>query len=48
MAHDLDKLFDKASPGFPAAIRDMELRYQLRNSLPEQITFLLKLPEVHP
>ena len=35
LARDLGTLLDRLSPGLPADIRDMELRFHLMNSLPE-------------
>ena len=35
VAYDLETLLDKASPGIPAKIQDMESCYYLLNSLPE-------------
>ena len=35
VAHDIEKLLDKASLGLPATIRDTELRYQPINSFSE-------------
>jgi len=43
LACDLEQLLDKASPGFPAELRDSELRIHLMNSLPERVAFQLKL-----
>ena len=43
LAHDLEKLLDRASPGLPAEIRDSELRFHLINALPEKVAFQLKL-----
>ena len=43
LARDIERLLDKASPGLPMANRDTELRYHLLNSLPEKVTFQLKL-----
>ena len=37
VAHDLEILLDKASPGLPAEIRDTELCHHLINSLPGRI-----------
>ena len=47
LAGDLEKLLDQASPGLPAAIRETELRFHLMNSLPDNVSFQLKLqPQV--
>ena len=43
LAHDLEKLLDRASPGLPAEIRDSELRFHLINALPEKVAFQIKL-----
>ena len=43
VARDLENLLDRYSPGLPTTISYMELRYDLINSLPEQIAFQLKL-----
>ena len=43
LAHDHERLLDKASPGLPVELRDSELRFHLMNSLPERVAFQLKL-----
>jgi len=43
LARDLEKLLDHASPGLPAATREAELRFHLINSLPDAVSFQLKL-----
>ena len=43
LARDLEGLLDKASPGLPVGIRDTELQFHHMNSLPEKVSFLLKL-----
>ena len=47
LAHDLERLLDKASPGFPAEIQDRELKYHLMNALPEKVSLQLKLLPMH-
>ena len=47
LARDLEKLLDQASPGLPAATRETELCFHLMNSLPDNVSFQLKLqPQV--
>jgi len=41
LARDFEKLLDQASPGFPSAMREMELRFHLINSLPDNLAFHL-------
>ena len=43
LAHDLERLLDKASPGLLVELRDSELRFHLMSSFPERVTFQLKL-----
>ena len=45
LSRDLEKLLERASPEFPAEIRDSELRFSvyLINSLPEEVSLQLKL-----
>ena len=43
LARDLERLLDKSSPGLPAEIRESELRFYFMNSLPEKVSFHLKL-----
>ena len=43
LAHDIEKLLDKASPGLPAEIRDSELRFHFISALLEKVAFQLKL-----
>ena len=43
LARDLEKLLDQASPGLPADTREAELRFHLMNSLPDNVSFQLKL-----
>ena len=42
-ACDLERLLDRATLGLPANVRDTKLRFHLINSLPEKVTFQLKL-----
>ena len=47
LARDLEKLLDQASPGLPADTREAELRFHLMSSLPDNVSFQLKLqPQV--
>jgi len=43
LAHDIEKLFDRAYSGLPDAVRDSELWFHFINSLPEKIALQLKL-----
>ena len=43
LARDLERMLDKSSPGLPAEIREAELRFHLMNSLPEKVSFQLKV-----
>ena len=43
MAHCIERLLDKASPGLPANVRDSELQYHRINALPEKVSLQLKL-----
>ena len=45
LSRDLEKLLERASPEFPAEIRDSELRFYLINSLPEEVLLQLKLQQ---
>jgi len=39
LARDLERLFEKASPDLPAAVRSTELRFHLINALPRRFCF---------
>jgi len=41
LACDIERLLDRASPGFPANLRDTELRYHLINALPQKVAVKL-------
>jgi len=43
LARDLEKLLDQTSQGLPAKIREAELCFHLINSLPDAVSFQLKL-----
>ena len=43
LAHDLERLLDKASPDLPTQVRDKELKFHLMNALPEKVVLQLKL-----
>jgi len=48
LGRDIEKLFDRAYSGLPAAVRDSELRFHFMNSLPDKISLQLKLqPKVN-
>ena len=46
LARDLEGMLDKSSPGLPAEIREVELRFHLMNSLPKKVAFQLKVSYV--